>query len=232
MFGLDERLAAFSDGTTLLVLIVVAVLLGVRHATDPDHLAAVSTLISSGRARTTRLAARLGLLWGLGHATTLFLFGLPVVLYRAYLPTAVQEGAEAAIGLVIVALAAWLLFRWHRGVFHSASHTHPRANRRAVRTPLQAYAIGLLHGMGGSAGVGILLLSAIDDHVVAVAALALFAFFTAVSMAALSSSLGALLGASRVRGGFHRIAPVLGVSSMAFGVWYVLGALSVAPYYF
>ena len=228
MFGLDDRIAAFSDGTTLLVLVAVAVLLGLRHATDPDHLAAVSTLISSHRERSSRLAARLGLIWGLGHATTLFLFGLPIVLYRAFLPERVQEGAETAVGLVIIALAAWLLLRWHRGVFHPG-HGHARAE--GLRTPPQAYGIGLVHGMGGSAGVGILLLSAIDDQLTAVAALGIFALCTAVSMAVLSTGIGATLGTNRVRGAFHRIAPLLGVSSMAFGVWYALGALSIAPYY-
>jgi len=228
MFGLDERIASSSDGKTFLVLVVVAVLLGLRHATDPDHLAAVSTIISSGRERTRSAATRLGLAWGLGHATTLFAFGLPIVLYRAYLPGPVQEGAETAVGMVIVALAAWLLLRWHRGVFHPHTHSDPRTARSGV----QAYGIGLVHGMGGSAGVGILLLSAIADRAVAVGALAVFALCTAVSMAVLSTGLGATLGASRVRGCFQRIAPVLGVSSMAFGVWYALGALSVVPYYF
>jgi hypothetical protein len=85
--------------------------------------------------------------------------------------------------------------------------------------------------MGGSAGVGILLLSAIDDKLVAVIALGLFAFFTALSMALLSTGVGATLGAGRIRGSFHRVAPALGLSSMAFGVWYALGALSLAPYY-
>ena len=228
MFGLDDWIAGFSDETTVFALAAVAVLLGLRHATDPDHLAAVSTLISSGRERTIRAAAHLGLAWGLGHATTLFAFGLPIVLYRAYLPGPVQEGAETAVGIVIVALAAWLLLRWHRGVFHPHAHGEPRS----VRTAVQAYGIGLVHGMGGSAGVGILLLSTIGDRTVAVIALAVFALFTAVSMALLSTGLGATLGTGRVRSSFHRIAPVLGVSSMAFGVWYALGALSYAPYYF
>jgi cytochrome c biogenesis protein CcdA len=227
MFGLDEKLAAFSDGTVILVVLVVAILLGLRHATDPDHLAAVSTLISSGRERTKRAAARLGIAWGFGHATTLFVFGLPVVLYRAYLPEAVQEGAETAVGVLIVALAVWLLLRWHRGVFHPHSHQEPKAGR----TALQAYAIGLVHGMGGTAGVGILLLSSIDDKTLAVTALGLFALFTAISMAVLSTGMGATLAATRVRSSFHRVAPALGVSSMAFGIWYALGALSLAPYY-
>ena len=77
MFGLDDKIAGFSNGTTLLVVAAVAVLLGLRHASDPDHLAAVTTLIASGKERATRAAARMGFVWGLGHATSLFLFGLP-----------------------------------------------------------------------------------------------------------------------------------------------------------
>ena len=92
MFGLDDWIAHFSDGATLAVIAGVAILLGLRHATDPDHLAAVTTLIASGKERTKTAAARLGLSWGLGHATSLFVFGLPIVLFKAYLPEPVAAG--------------------------------------------------------------------------------------------------------------------------------------------
>ncbi len=250
MFGLDDWVAGFSDGATLLIVIAVAVLLGLRHATDPDHLAAVTTLIASGRERTKRTAASLGFSWGLGHATTLFAFGLPIVLFKAYLPNGVQRGAEAAIGFVIVALAVWLLVRWRRGLFHvhlhehvdSGSHlhghTHGSPSRHAhataarLRSPLQAYGIGLIHGLGGSAGVGVLLLASIHDHAIAVVALALFAFFTAVSMALLSIGFGLTLSSGPIRRWFNSLAPALSLASLAFGVWYALGALELAPYYF
>jgi high-affinity nickel permease len=124
MFGLDGWVAHLSDGATVLVVIGVAILLGLRHATDPDHLAAVTTLIASGKEQTKRLAARLGFAWGFGHATSLFAFGLPIVLFKAYLPEHVQEGAETTIGLVIMALAVWLLVRWRRGLFHIHLHEH------------------------------------------------------------------------------------------------------------
>jgi ABC-type nickel/cobalt efflux system permease component RcnA len=244
MFGLDDKIAAFSDGTTLLVVLAVAVVLGLRHASDPDHLAAVTTLVASGKERAARGAARLGLAWGLGHATSLFVLGLPVVLYSAYLPEPVQSAAETAVGFVIVALAVLLLVRWRRGAFRDGPHEHaevrhahvhsrrrPHAHGR-TRTTRTAYAIGLVHGMGGTAGVGLLLLAGIRNHELAVGALALFAFCTAVSMAVLSTGLGLTLGAARVRRSFQALAPALGVLSLAFGVWYALGAQQLVPYVF
>jgi high-affinity nickel permease len=249
MFGLDEYIASFSDGTTVLVVVAVAVLLGLRHATDPDHLAAVTTLVASRSERTGRRAASLGLAWGLGHATTLFALGVPVVLYRAYLPEGAQQATEAVIGVVIVSLAVWLLVRWRRGVFHVHVHehdggphvhvhthtpesTHAHEHPVRVRTPLQACGIGLVHGAGGTAGVGILLLSTIENHALSVFALGLFAVFTAVSMALVSTGFGLTLASGPIRRSFNAIAPALGVVSIAFGIWYALGALEFAPYYF
>jgi high-affinity nickel permease len=241
VFGLDDQIASYSDGTTLLVVAAIAILLGLRHASDPDHLAAVTTLIASGRERAARQAARLGLAWGLGHATSLFVFGLPVVLYSAYLPAALQRAAETTVGFMIIALAVLLLARWHAGRFrdeehehdHEAhAHVHSRPHAHKTRNARGAYAIGLVHGLGGTAGVGLLLLAAIHSHAVAIVALALFAFCTALSMALLSTGFGLALGTATARRCFHRVAPALGVASLLFGVWYALGSQSLVPYAF
>ena len=240
MFGLDDYLASFSDGTTLVLVIVVAILLGLRHATDPDHLAAVTTLLASTE-RRARDAAKLGLAWGAGHALTLFALGVPIVLYRAYLPETVQRAAETGIGFLIAGLAVWLLVRWRRGAFHAHPHDHgdrshahlhshstsPHEHARG-RTPLGAFAVGLLHGIGGSAGVGILLVSTIDRTALAIGALGILAAFTAVSMTLLTTGFGLTLG----RRSLGRLAPALGVASLAFGLWYALGAQNLLPYYF
>jgi ABC-type nickel/cobalt efflux system permease component RcnA len=240
MFGLDDSLASFSDGATLVLVIAVAVLLGLRHATDPDHLAALTTLIASTE-RRARDAARLGLAWGAGHALTLFALGVPIVLYRAYLPETVQRGAETAIGFLIAGLAVWLLIRWRRGAFHAHPHAHadrshahlhshaaePHEHVRS-RTPLGAFAVGLLHGIGGSAGVGILLVSTIDGTALAIGALGILAAFTAVSMTLLTTGFGLTLA----RHSIGRFAPALGAASLAFGLWYALGAQNLLPYYF
>jgi hypothetical protein len=225
MFGLDHWIAHFSDGSALIVVVIAAILLGLRHASDPDHLAAVTTLVSNTRGGATRL----GLTWGLGHASSLVVLGVPIVLWKSYLPARVEQSAEVTIGLVIAALALWLLVRWRRGAF-AHDHTHLRVPPR--RTPRQAFLIGLIHGIGGSGGVGVLLLATIHSHAVALLALVLFATFTAVSMAVLSTGFGLALSRPRAQRSFATLAPVLGVTSLGFGIWYVLGALTLAPYWF
>ena len=235
MFGLDAWLAGFSDGTTLLAVALVATVLGFRHATDPDHLAGVTTLIAGTEERAAKAAGRLGLAWGSGHATSLFLFGVPIVLFKAYLPGPVQRGAETVVGVLIAALAVWLLVRWKRGLFHLHLHGHERLHAHGagrVRNPLQAFGIGVVHGAGGSAGVGVLLLGSIHDHALALGALAIFAFCTALSMGLLSSGFGRALATGRLRASFHRLAPGMALLSLAFGAWYSLGALGLAPYFF
>src|SRR3712207_5566008 len=101
----------------------------------------------------------MGLLWGLGHGTTLVLIGLPLVLFNRYLPEAVQQAAETLIGAIIIFLAARLLLRWRRGLFHVRTHSHGGEPHRHVhshageagdahehahekRTPFGAYGVG------------------------------------------------------------------------------------------
>jgi cytochrome c biogenesis protein CcdA len=237
--------------------IVVALLLGLRHATDPDHLTAVSTLVLSEERESARKAGILGFAWGLGHGTTIFAFGLPIVLFGAYLPEGVRRAAEAVIGLVIVALAVRLLLRWRRGYFHAHSHAHGdlrhahphvheggAAGRRGGgaanhsfqrhshphaegmgRSPLAAYGIGLVHGIGGSAMVGLVVVGAAANRTLGVVALLLFAAGTAVSMALVSSAFGYVLARGPVARLVGPLMPAVGVASLAFGVWYAAGAV-------
>jgi high-affinity nickel permease len=124
MTGIDSFIGGHAAGHGAVVVLVLAFVLGLRHAADPDHLVAVSTLVADTRGRAGRAAARLGAAWGLGHATTLLAFGLPVLLVRGYLPNVVEQSAEALIGLIIVMLAGRLLVRWRRGAYHVHVHAH------------------------------------------------------------------------------------------------------------
>ena len=233
------------------VILLVSLLLGLRHASDPDHLAAVTTLIASEEERhQVRKAGIMGFLWGLGHGTTLVLIGLPLVLLNQYLPEIVGKIAEFAIGCIIVLLAMRLLVRWQRGFYHVHVHTHDsgeihrhvhshvqdeahgHAHRIPRRTPLSSYGVGLVHGIGGSGGLTLLLISTISDKAQATGALILFVAGTALSMAILSTAFGLVIAGGPLARNFERVAPVLGVLSMAFGVWYALGALGVVVYPF
>lgn len=233
MLGLDDWIAGLSDGGSVLVVLLVATMLGLRHATDPDHIAAVTTLVASGRERAARSAARLGAWWGLGHAVTLVAFGLPILLVERYLPERAQQGAETAVAALIVFLAIRLLLRWRHGMFATFAREAPGdGHRHGVRTRFGAFGIGLVHGMGGSAGVGVLLLAAIPDETVAIGALLVLALFTAVSMTLVTTGFGATLAIPAVARSAAGVAPALGVASLAFGLWYAAAAWSIAPYPF
>jgi ABC-type nickel/cobalt efflux system permease component RcnA len=247
MFRLDEWLATLGGSGAMAY--VVAILLGLRHATDPDHLTAVSTLFLGEERSGARRATTLGFSWGLGHAVTLCVFGLPAVVFRRALPDSAQRIAEFVIGLVIVGLAVRLLLRCYRGYFHlhlhthgttshvhphahehvhssehSAAHTHPHAENLG-RSPLAAFGVGLIHGMGGSAAVGLLLVSATSSSIEGAIALLFFAAATAASMTLVSGLLGYALARGALRHQLARLVPVFGAASLLFGVWYSVGAL-------
>jgi high-affinity nickel permease len=231
VFGLDDWIAGLSNGASIVVVVFVATLLGLRHATDPDHIAAVSALVASGRERAARSAARLGIWWGAGHAVTLVVFGIPILLAERYLPERVQQGAETAVAALIVFLAVRLLVRWRHGAF--ATHDDgDGAHRHAVRTGPGAFGIGLVHGMGGSAGVGVLLLAAIPSETLAVVSLLVLALFTAVSMTIVTTGFGATLGSRPVSGALVGALPAVGLMSLAFGIWYAAAVWNLAPYPF
>jgi cytochrome c biogenesis protein CcdA len=237
MLGVDETLTFF-----------VAVLLGIRHATDPDHLTAVSTVVLSGGPEGGRRAGVLGLAWGVGHATTLLAFGIPLLLFARRLPASMLQGAEVAIGLIIIFLAGRLLLRWRRGHYHThphvhgnVLHAHPHVHEGSHpehaaghahahaemlgRSPLAAFGIGMVHGLGGSAGAGILVVGAASSRVPGVAALVLFAAGTAASMALVSAAFGYALARPPIATRVNSLVPLLAIASLIFGAWYALTAI-------
>ena len=253
MSAIDGLLEGLMHGTNtnLGITLLVSLALGLRHASDPDHLAAVTALIASEKdPDRVRKAGFMGLFWGLGHGTTLVLLGLPLVLAGSFLPEPVQQAAETAIGVIIIILAARLLLRWRRGLYHAHVHSHGEGTQHRHlhshredeshehthvaprRTQLSAYGIGLVHGIGGSGGLTLLLLSTISNRAEAAGALLLFAAGTAVSMALLSTAFGLAITGGPISRNFERVVPMLGILGTAFGAWYTLGALGLVVYPF
>jgi ABC-type nickel/cobalt efflux system permease component RcnA len=234
---LDALLTGLFDGAPLLVALGIAFALGLRHASDPDHLVAVTSLVAAEDG-DTRTAARLGAWWGIGHAAALLAIGIPLIAFKTGLPAWLESGAEKAIGVLIVVLAARVIYKWARGDFratvhaHEGGHQHRRHLHRGgegrgqvnVRTPGQALSIGLLHGLAGTGAVVLLLIAALPNRLEAAAALAVFAPMSILSMAALTASFAWLLTRPIVEPVYRTgVIPALGLFGVVFGVWYVGG---------
>ena len=234
----DAWFTSLFDGAPLLVALGIAFVLGLRHASDPDHLVAVTSLVAADGGGT-RDAAKLGAFWGAGHAAVLLLIGLPLIFLKEELPTWLENGAEKAVGVVILVLASRVIFKWIRGDYRAGKHRHDppesssdgffhRHLRReqshrhvTVRTPQQALGIGMLHGLAGTGAVVLLLLAALPSQLEAAAALAVFAPVSTLSMAVWTGVFAWVLTRPVIEPAYRTIViPALGLFGLMFGLWY------------
>ncbi|MEA2363435.1 MAG: hypothetical protein QOD71_2580 [Thermoleophilaceae bacterium] len=235
---LDSLLSGLFDGAPLLVALGVAFLLGLRHASDPDHLVAVTSLVAAEDG-DTRKAARLGAWWGVGHAGALVVLGVPLIAFKTGLPAWLESGAEKAIGVVILLLAARVIYKWARGDYRATAHAHDahddghrrrRHLRRGhgsghahvkVRTRGQAVSIGLLHGLAGTGAIVLLLIAALPSRLEAGLALAVFAPMSIVSMAAFTAAFAWVLTRPIIEPLYRTVLiPGMGAFGVVFGLWY------------
>jgi len=231
--NLDTWLQGLLSGAPLATALIVAFVLGLRHASDPDHLVAVTSLVAADGG-DTRGAARLGAWWGIGHATALLTLGLPLIFLKGELPGWLETGAERAVGVVILLLAGRVIYKWVRGDFRAGAHGHdrdkhrhlrrgdtPGHRHRHVRSPRQALGIGLLHGLAGTGAVVVLLIAALPGPVEAAAALAVFAPMSILSMALFTSAFAWVLTRPVVAPLYRTVlVPALGAFGLVFGLWY------------
>lgn len=236
----DEWLTGLFDGAPLAIALGLAFVLGLRHASDPDHLVAVTSLVASKRG-DTRSAVRLGAWWGVGHAVTLLAIGLPLIAFKSRLPAWLEQGAEIGVGAVIILLAARVTWKWLRGDYRAGRHGHDEGSDAAagsdhrhlrrgdgtdhvhvtVRSPHQAFAIGFLHGLAGTGAVVVLLIAALPSQLEAAAALAVFAPMSIVSMAGLTGSFAWILTRPVIEPVYRGVLiPALGAFGLVFGLWY------------
>lgn len=186
----------------------LGVLLGLRHALEPDHLAAVATLVT--RQRSLASAASLGLAWGIGHAGML-LTVVTIVSLGVVVPPTVTIGAELVVAGLMVVLGFGALGRAR----HVAAGNIAQAPADAVRS----LGFGLLHGLAGGGVVAALLLAAMPTFAMRISAAAAFGGGTMLGMVAAS---GVLAGAARLaphsRNHHRRLHVVAGAASIAVGL--------------
>jgi high-affinity nickel-transport protein len=212
---------------TLVSVLVLGFILGMRHATDPDHVVAVTTIVT--RERSLRAAAPIGALWGIGHTLTVTLVGGLIVLTGLAIPPRLGLGMELVVALMLIILGARNLYRGRRD--HAPHADDPRADRLLAKLParptLQRYArpliIGIIHGLAGSAAIALLVVGAIHDPGWALGYLLVFGVGTIFGMFLVTSAIA--LPVAYTAGRFERLHHMLGlgaaVLSVSFGLFLV-----------
>lgn len=192
---------------SFLPILALGGLLGFRHAFEPDHLAAVSTLASRPGGRLWG-AARLGLVWGVGHTATVGAIALLVVALGVQLPPALWPAAELVVAALLVLLGGAVVWRYARGRWHMHLHAHDvnphfhlhshaqdagHAHDHATVDARRSLGFGIAHGLAGSGAIAVLLVAAAPTPGLRLAYFGAFGVGTIVGMLTVSITLGALV---------------------------------------
>ncbi len=208
---------------SVLAVLTLGFFLGMRHATDADHVVAVSAIVM--RERNLRAAAPIGVLWGIGHTVTVLLVGGAITLFGVVIPPRFGLALELCAALMLVTLGGLnicnVLFNAAESSSRSSSGAHVHSQRPigSVR-PL---AVGVVHGLAGSAAIALLVLGAINSAVWAACYLLVFSVGTVAGMMLIT--LGMALPLSLAARGFERLHKYLrlgsGFAGVIFGVFLV-----------
>lgn len=230
--------------TTLLwSAVVLGFVLGLRHALDPDHVVAVSTIVSAEP--NWRRSSLIGSFWGLGHATSLLTLGGLIVALRINITELAASRLEIIVSVMLVGLGIYAIRSARAGFrLHAHKHTHEDAvagekkehahlhvhkphaepvhqHAHTLKFGLRPYAIGLVHGVAGSGGLALLVMATAKTAAEGILYMAALAFGALVGMGILSGLLTLPLSALRARyETLHlRFQFLSGVCSVAFGLW-------------
>lgn len=189
---------------TLISILVLGLLLGLKHATEPDHVAAVATIVSGQR--SVLRSSLVGALWGMGHTSALFLAGGVILALRLTIPQSVAMVLEFLVGLMLVALGMRGFRRAARSVsFHTHTHTHgdtvhahlhihagPDEAHQHHHTalPMQCFWIGVMHGLAGTGAVTVLVLAAVPSTAAGLGYLLIFGLGSILGMMTMSAVMG------------------------------------------
>jgi high-affinity nickel-transport protein len=212
---------------SLLSLVVFGFLFGMRHATDPDHVVAVTTIVS--RERSLRSAAVIGSLWGAGHTLTLLVVGGALLLFNIVIPPRLGLGFELGVALMLILLGV-INLRAPRPQPHAHPHAHEGGalvqRLDGLLGGLRGYAllrpllVGLVHGLAGSAAVAILVMGTLKSPLWGLGYLLIFGAGTLAGMLLITLALALPLRLTALRfERFHRSLGLLaGAFSVAFGL--------------
>ena len=200
-------------------VILLGLFLGMRHSTDADHVVAVSTIVS--RQKSIRSSAVIGLLWGLGHTLTIFLVGSAIIIFGVVIPPRLGLSMEFCVALMLILLGVLNL----TGVMRSITErfTPKSVGKLGLFQTVRPFAVGLIHGLAGSAAVALLVLSTIKSPLWSTAYLLVFGFGTMLGMMLMTAAISMPLvyAGKKFFKINRRLTALSGVASMAFGIFLV-----------
>ena len=224
-------------------LLGLGLVFGLKHATEADHIVAVSTIVSEQRSLLR--SAAVGALWGIGHTLSLVSVGIVVLALRVAVPVGVANWLEFAVALMITGLGLSAFFgalrrrrdihlhqHKHDGVSHVHLHFHEHATRHngahiahshaVSRIGLKPLLVGAMHGLAGSAALTLLVLTQIDSIALGLFYLSVFGIGSICGMLLMSALVGLpfALSARRFNGVHYGLQTAAGALSIVFGLWY------------
>jgi len=224
-------------------LLGVGFLLGLRHALDTDHLAAVSTVLAE---RPSLLASgAVGLWWGVGHTLTLLLVGAVVLAWGVHIPAQFEAIAESCVAVLLILLGVTLALRLYRERWHVHSHHHDgrphvhfhshqrqedHRHRHWMTELIRPLCIGMAHGLAGSAALMLMILATTTDMVAGLLSILVFGIGSIIGMMVigLTISVPIIYSRSVSRRLFIGVQGVASVASVSVGVWMLVGLTSSA----
>jgi len=231
---------------TLLPIAVLGFFLGIRHATDPDHVIAVGTIVS--RERRVQTAALIGVLWGIGHTVTILIAGGAIILFEVVIPARIGLTVELSVALMLILLGGTTVMgvlrpRGHPHVHGDYVHAHPHGHERTdhghgeQETPvarldrrfgrlglyqaMRPLLVGVVHGLAGSAAVALLMVATIHDAALSLAYLLVFGLGTIAGMLLITMAIALPFAytARRLLGVNRSLALGAGLLSVGFGLF-------------
>jgi ABC-type nickel/cobalt efflux system permease component RcnA len=237
-------------------LLALGLVFGLKHATEVDHVVAVSTIVSEHR--SVLRSALVGGLWGMGHTASLIIVGVLVLVFRVAIPQRVANWLEFGVALMIIALGVLAITRVlrkradihlhrhsHDGQSHVHVHFHEQGTEHAralssdasstphshaiARIGFKPLLVGAMHGLAGSAALTLLVLTQIQSISLGVLYLGLFGLGSTAGMLLMSGLIGLpfALSGRRLTSINYGLQTAAGALSIAFGLWYAYAAVGL-----